>query len=187
MNIKFVTTTDSTHIKLIQQGTSLYVAQLLDNLDQAEQTVILEVTQQEVALEARPSGTIYRISGAAYWRAWHGSVEPDLAWAGMMEAQAALSRQEANIEETLLLNSTPMQLRQPDLVCAFGPFDQEGKRQDCSNMATLVHITEDINRTNGYVVLPICERCNEERLRAKYAEPQPDERDNIAYPIGVEG
>lgn len=166
-----------------------------------EDVLITHVTHIAVSLTGSESHTEYQISGAAYWRAYHGSEEPDIIWSGVMEARATYERQRANAQEALLIKSVPILLSKAGLYCAFGPLGEDGTRQRCGTRAKLVHITEDLSRPGAFVILPICDKCNLERTRASCVDDGAVTEDEVLlsteqvqqlagamlYPIGEEG
>lgn len=180
-------------ITIYQEGAALLIALEGYSRENAEAVTIANVTPAAVTLIGRETSTTYQISGTAYWRAYHGSEEPDVIWSGVMEARAAYEHQQTNAEETLLLNSVPTLLSKVGLYCS---------KMDCGNRARRVHMTEDLSRPGAFVVLPICEQCNLVRMKEKYRDDgtrSPDDTvflsteqvqelsGGVLYPVGEEG
>ena len=178
------TTTDGIEIDLMQYGGNLCVGRAHTSAP-FEDTRILEHTPQEVVLQTNTSKQTYRISAGTYWRAYNGSAEPDVIWAGAMEAAQAKLRQDAQEIETKLMSSTPIKLVKRELACAFCP------KEEGSRMTNLLHFTEDLRRPGAYVVLPICTSCRDEQMNAKFLEPSSSIDDmtgrEIVYPVNEEG
>ncbi len=159
-------------ITIYQEGAALLIALEGYSRESAEAVAIESVAPGAVTLKGRETSTIYQISATAYWRAYHGSEEPDVIWAGLHAASAAYERQQANAEELLLLNSVPTLLSKVGLYCS---------KKDCGSRARRVHMTEDLSRSGAFVILPICEQCNLVRMKEKYRDDEQSSSDDTVF------